>query len=196
MLEYINSIDTQFFLYLNKIHSPFFDSIMLALSYNYYLMFALIAILVAFGVYYYKKSFLLAFFFCLISFGLSDSISSKGFKDNFKRLRPCHQKVLAPQVHLAGQKCGGGKYGFLSSHASNSFAIAMFFWLLFRKKSKWFALLFVHSSLVAYSRIYLARHFPMDIICGAILGILITYFVFSMYKKLLLKQNSHLIAEL
>jgi undecaprenyl-diphosphatase len=169
---------------------------MLALSYNYYLMFALIAILVVFGFYYYKKSFLLAFFFCLISFGLSDSISSKGFKDNFKRLRPCHQKALAPQVHLAGQKCGGGKYGFLSSHASNSFAIAMFFWLLFRKKSKWFALLFVHSSLVAYSRIYLARHFPMDIICGAILGILITYFVFSMYKKLLLKQNSHLIAEL
>jgi undecaprenyl-diphosphatase len=192
MLDQINNLDTKLFLYLNSLHDQSLDILMLALSYNKLFMLLLISTLVSFGIYYFKKSFLIAFLFCLLTFGLSDVISSKGFKDNFKRLRPCHQEHLANKVHLAGKKCWGGKYGFLSSHASNSFAIAMFFWLLFRKKSKWFALLFIHAGMVSYSRVYLARHFPLDIICGAILGMTISYLVFQLYLKLLQKQNLQL----
>jgi undecaprenyl-diphosphatase len=192
MLDLINSYDTSLFLLLNSLHTPSLDGVMLSLSYNKTLMLMLMSTLISFGFYYFKKSFFIAFFFCIIVFGLSDSISSKGFKDNVKRLRPCHQVELAPKVHLAGKKCWGGKYGFLSSHASNSFAIAMFFWLLFRRKSRWFALLFIHAAMVSYSRVYLARHFPMDIICGALLGIIISYSVFQLYLKLLQRQNLQL----
>ncbi len=143
---------------------------MLAISYNKFLFLFLIIGLLTYTFKLYKKYVFLAFFFCLVGFGLSDSISSKGLKDNIQRLRPCHNKALKTKVHLAGKKCWGGKYGFVSSHASNSFAIATFFFLLFRKNRK-FLWLFIYAGIVSYSRIYLARHYPGDIFFGAILGV-------------------------
>ena len=116
--------------------------------------------------------------FSLIAFGLSDSISSRIFKPGFERLRPCHQQQLEDKVHLAGQNCWGGKFGFVSSHASNTFAIATFFFFVF--KFKWYWLLFVHAGLVSYSRVYLAKHFPGDILFGALLGILIGYLSYKL----------------
>ena len=134
MIEYFNQIDTELFLYLNSLHSPFFDKLMYFISYNKLLMFGVIALLFGLSIKEYKKKFIGVLFFCLLAFGLSDSISTRIFKDGFKRLRPCHQPLIAKQVHLAGQNCWGGKFGFVSSHAANSFAIATFFWLLLRMK--------------------------------------------------------------
>ncbi len=195
MLAWLNHIDTQLFLFLNNLHSPALDSIMLAVSYNK-LLFALILTAISiYGILKLKKFYLLAFLFCLIGFGLSDAISTRVFKNNFKRLRPCHNEVLKNKVHLAGQNCWGGKYGFVSSHASNSFAIAVFFWLLFRRYSKWSALLLIHAGLVAYSRVYLAKHYPGDILFGALLGIALGYLVYRLYilseKKLLTRFTNH-----
>ncbi|MFT6631636.1 MAG: undecaprenyl-diphosphatase [Bacteriovoracaceae bacterium] len=178
MINFLNEIDTSLFLALNEMNSPFLDPIMLAISYNKFIFMTLLIALIAYGFTIYKKYIFLAFFFCLIGFGLSDSISSKGFKDNIKRLRPCHNEVLRGNVHTAGKQCWGGKYGFVSSHASNSFAIAIFFWLLFKKRKR-FHLLFLYASLVSYSRIYLARHYPGDIFFGALLGLLCGYIAFK-----------------
>lgn len=186
MIEYLNQIDTSVFLFLNGIHSDFFDKLMLIISYNKYLFIILITLLSIFGIKRLKKVYFIAFFFCLIGFGLSDSISTRVFKDGFKRLRPCHNQTLAKKVHLAGQNCWGGKFGFVSSHASNSFSIAMFFWLLFRKNSRKFILLFLYAGIVSYSRIYLAKHYPGDIIFGAGLGLLTGAFSYWLYTKALL----------
>lgn len=172
MLSLINTLDTNLFLFLNGLHSPLWDKIMLEISYNKYGFLALIIFLSYLGFKKYKKQFCLGFFFLLVSFGLSDSISTRVFKDNIKRLRPCHEKVLAPQVHLAGQKCWGGKFGFVSSHAANSFAIITFFWLMLRREHSWLKWFYLHAAVIGYSRIYLAKHYPLDIFFGAILGIL------------------------
>ena len=182
MLDFTNKIDTDIFLFLNGLHHEWLDSFMLAISYNNYLIAGLIIFLMACGFKYYKKFFPLAFLFSLIAFGLSDSISTRVFKDGFERLRPCHNPALAEKVYLAAQNCGGGKFGFVSSHASNSFALAVFFWLLFRKKNRHFKWIFLYAGMVSYSRIYLARHYPADIVFGAILGILIACMVFKLYK--------------
>ena len=144
MLETLNNIDTSVFLFLNHLNLPFLDPFMLAISYNKVLMGVIIIGICLLGFKYFKKQFFMAFFFCLIAFGLSDSISTRIFKDNTKRLRPCHNPKLKDKVYLAGQKCWGGKYGFVSSHASNTFAISMFFWLLFRKRNKYIIGLFAY----------------------------------------------------
>lgn len=184
MIETLNSIDTSFFLWINQLNTPWLDPFMLFISYNKIFFILLILGISIYGLKIYKKWYLLVFFCCVLSFGLSDSISTRVFKDNIKRLRPCHNPTLSQRVHLAGQKCWGGKYGFVSSHASNSFAIAMFFWLLFRKKNKWFLLFFAYATLISYSRIYLAKHYPGDVLGGALLGIICGFFGYHAFVAL------------
>lgn len=182
MLDTLKVLDTKIFLFLNSLHTPILDKLMLMLSYNKTLLLFMVVVCSLMGFRYYKKSFFILFFFLLVSFGLSDSISTRVFKNNIKRLRPCHEQALAPQVHLADENCWGGKYGFVSSHASNSFSFAMFFWLILRKRLGISAILFLYAGLVSYSRIYLARHYPLDIICGGVLGASLSYMIYRLMQ--------------
>lgn len=184
MIEFLNQIDTNLFLFLNSLHHPKLDPIMLIFSYSNVLLFLLLILLLAFGYFYYKKWIIVAFVCCLLAFGVSDRISSGIFKPTFKRLRPCHNQILSSQVYLAGQNCWGGKFGFISSHAANSFTLAMFFWLLFKRKNRWFSLLFLYATIVSYSRIYLAKHYPGDILVGSLLGLLCGYLGYKAFTAL------------
>jgi undecaprenyl-diphosphatase len=188
MLNFLDKLDTSFFLYLNSLHNSRLDEVMLAVSYNKVLMASILLIVFSLAIFDLKKKSLVVILLSFIVFGLSDSISTRVFKDNFKRLRPCHNPTLEDKVYLAGQNCWGGKYGFVSSHASNSFAIAFFFWLILLKRRKVLFLFLLYAGLVSYSRIYLARHYPGDIFFGALLGMLISYGLYTLYKKNELKS--------
>jgi undecaprenyl-diphosphatase len=112
---------------------------------------------------------------------LSDQISVHAFKSVFLRLRPCHNLLIQAKVHLLNGHCGGA-YGFVSSHAANTFALAMFLSLFFRSRFKYFGfLIFLWASLVAYSRIYSGVHYPADVAVGAIVGMGIGVAVFKIY---------------
>ncbi|MBT3612188.1 MAG: phosphatase PAP2 family protein, partial [Flavobacteriales bacterium] len=76
----------------------------------------------------------------------------------------------------------GGQYGFISSHASNSFAIAFFISLLLKSR-KTFFWLFNWAALVGLSRVYLGVHFPYDVIGGMFWGLFVSLLVYKIFKS-------------
>ena len=96
--------------------------------------------------------------------------SSNLFKDSIQRLRPCYNELITDSLRLVKDSCGG-RYGFFSAHASNSFSLAIFFGLLLKSSNRLLILLFaIYAFLISYSRIYLGVHYPIDILVGAIFG--------------------------
>lgn len=95
------------------------------------------------------------------------------------RLRPCHNPELANLVHTINGACGG-QYGFVSSHAANTFALAVFVVLVLKKHFKWmFCFMLVWATIVSYSRIYVGVHYPGDVLGGALLGSTIGFLIWK-----------------
>lgn len=117
-------------------------------------------------------------FIILLALGFSDYIASGIFKPYFQRLRPC-QDILN-QMILVG-KCGG-KFGFASSHAANSFALFFMIFKIFGRANYLSILMLIWAIIVSYSRIYLGVHYPGDVLVGSLLGILISYSIFELFK--------------
>ena len=118
----------------------------------------------------------------IIAIGLSDYITSGIMKPFFERLRPCHNPEISYMVHLVSN-CGG-KYGFASGHAANSFALASSLFLIYRKQIKYLGWMYLWASIVAYSRIYVGVHYPFDVITGALIGIVFSIFICIISTKL------------
>jgi membrane-associated phospholipid phosphatase len=104
-------------------------------------------------------------------------------KHNIERLRPCNDPDMLMQVRLLLKKCAGG-YSFISNHAANHFGMATFFFLTFRKIIPRFAWIgFAWAALVAYSQVYVGVHYPLDVISGALLGLVIGNLTAHVYNK-------------
>jgi undecaprenyl-diphosphatase len=118
---------------------------------------------------------------------LGDRISVELFKEVFQRYRPSRNLEMYDLVHVVNEY-RGGKYGFVSSHATNFFGTATFLFMVFRKPyPKWAPFVFLFSGLVAYTRIYLGVHYPADIVCGAIIGALIGWIIFKAFNRFVWK---------
>jgi undecaprenyl-diphosphatase len=179
----LERLDQQLFLFLNSVNSPFFDQVMHAISGKLIWVPLYLAILVYLAITY-KKKFFVILIFIILGVVLADQISVQVFKNTFQRLRPCHEPALEGLVHLFNGECGG-LYGFVSSHATNSFNVALISLLFIRKR--WYTISIVIWALViGYSRIYLGVHYPGDVICGSMLGALVGW---SMYKLYTVTDN-------
>lgn len=182
MLDSIILWDQKLFLFINQLRAPWLDPIMKWVSDSYIPIFIILALLIYFGIKFVGKKTWILVLLSLLLVGASDSFSSRVLKPGFERLRPCYEPTIQGQFSTVGN-CWGGKYGFVSSHASNSFAIAFFLWLVFRRKYPHFFWLLPYAAIVSYTRIYLAKHYPLDLVFGALLGIFFAFLTFKVWKK-------------
>ena len=153
-------------------HSEFWDFVMYWLS-DKYIWIPLYLFLLFLVIKKYKTSSWKVVLLVIVVLVLSDQISSHLLKNLIQRPRPCHEISLAGMVRTLNNGCGGA-YGFVSSHAANSFAIATFLVIIIGKTYRFFTpLILIWAAMVSYSRIYLGVHYPGDVLCGTLLGIAI-----------------------
>jgi len=173
----LERFDQQLFLFINSANSPFFDQVMHTISGKLIWVPLYLAILIFLGVKY-KRKFLIILIFIIVAATLADQ-SSVIVKNIFHRLRPCHEPSLLAIVHLLNGECGG-IYGFVSSHATNSFDVALLS-LSFIKK-RWYSIsIILWAGIISYSRVYLGVHYPADVIFGALLGSFIGWSIYRLY---------------
>ena len=165
---------------INGLHSSLADFIMFWIS-NKLIWIPFYCWLLYLIIKAYKKESFFIIILAIILICITDQVSTNVFKVFFHRLRPCH--ALGDLVHLVNGYCGG-PYGFISSHAANSFGIAVFIIYLLRKKYKYiiFIMLF-WAVIISYSRIYLGAHYPADVTCGAVFGSFIGWIVSKIHLK-------------
>lgn len=164
--------DSRLFLFLNGLHTDWMDSIMVSIT-EMWVWIPLYLLMAYWVVKTYGKRCIWIFLAVALVVLCSDQLSAHVCKPIFHRLRPCHNPDLEGLVYLPKGKAGG-QYGFVSSHAANTFAIAAFLSAALRRRYSWMPyVLFAWALISSYSRIYVGVHYPGDIVAGAVLGILI-----------------------
>jgi len=147
----------------------------------------LYAVLIGLIVYCYRKenAWWLPVLGVVALVGLADWTSVHFFKDVICRFRPSHTPELEGLLYLPDGK--GGLYGFISSHAANCFAIAAYVTFVLKGRFRFFrsGIMYLWAVLIAYSRVYLGKHFFGDVLCGAIWGVLLAFLMWRLIRLLL-----------
>ncbi|MFD2101112.1 phosphatase PAP2 family protein [Flagellimonas iocasae] len=171
MLEQLLQYDKDLFLFLNGLGTPLWDGFWMFMT-NTKSSFPLYVLLLylSYKFYGWKLTGII-----LVSVALlitcTDQLSNF-FKYGIERLRPCHDPEVSSVMRLVKSYCGG-QFGYFSAHAANSFGPAVFFSILFRGKVKFIGIaLLLWACVVAYSRIYIGVHYPLDVLTGASVGTL------------------------
>ncbi|RCL76684.1 MAG: phosphatase PAP2 family protein [Flavobacteriales bacterium] len=188
MIDFLDSLDRSLILVINGCNSELMDQFMWFFSGPFIVIpIVLIILWTLYQSYSLKQSgwILLGI---IITIAIADLSSVYLFKEVFMRYRPSHHIELSQHLHFYQFENGdfykGGKYGFVSSHAANYFALLVLVYGLIEQH--WIKILLVLITLIIlYSRVYLGVHYVSDVICGAILGYLIAKVVLHF---LILKQ--------
>jgi len=180
MLDQLIEFDRSLLLYLNNLGTPSWDGFWLVVT-NKLTFVPLYLVL----IYLIAKRFTVKEIVILVltiagMILFTDQITNL-FKFTFERLRPCAQEGVLESIRQG--ECWG--YGFFSGHSSNSMATAIFTGLMLRPVYKnVIYYMIVWSIVVAYSRIYLGLHYPLDILCGLTFGALAGYLFYNVFKRL------------
>lgn len=161
--------------------NPVFDAVMPFLRNSIHwiplYIFLLVFVALNFGM---KGLWWIVFF--LVTVSLCDSTGTNIFKYTFHRVRPCNNPEFAGHLRLL-VTCPSG-WGFTSNHAANHFGMATFIFITFRHLFKrWALLAFVWAGAIAYAQVYVGVHYPTDVICGALLGIIFGIFTGYQFNR-------------
>ena len=187
MLETLIELDKELLLFFNSFHTPWLDPVMFWITKTLFWL-PLYLFLLFLIIRNFKKDTWIILIGIAIAILLADQITASLMKPFFERLRPSREPSLQGLVHLVNGYTGG-LYGFASSHAANTFATALFFWLLFRDRYRWVWILFVWAVVMTYSRIYLGVHYPGDIFVGMLVGLGSAWTGYKIQQKIWNKKN-------
>lgn len=180
MLEKLQYLDTQLFVYLNNLGSEKFDGFWLFITkqVNWIPLFLLLLYVIYKKIGVKQTLYLLFFIAVLIT--ITDQTTNL-FKNGFQRLRPCNNPEIKSFIRIVQVR---NSYSFFSGHAANTMAVAAFLYLNFKQNFKYFALIFLWPLIFAYSRIYLGLHYPLDIFSGYLCGFIFGFLMYKTYKIL------------
>ena len=184
-IQQLISLDKELLLQYNGSDSLFWDGFMwIATNMLTWIPLAIGLLYVIFKNNKWKESLLIIVLLALV-ITFSDQISFGFCKPYFARFRPTQDPELMYQIDIVnGYR--GGIYGFISSHAANTFGIAIFLSLIIRSWSLGIVLI-VWAILNAYSRIYLGVHYPGDILFGTLTGLSVGILMYLLYNFLQIK---------
>ena len=185
---WLSDMDARLLLIVNGAHSPFFDSVMWCISGRWiWVPFYAVLAYLLFRRMSWKRASI-----CLVTIGLiilaADQTCATLIRPEIGRLRPANlNNPLSSFVHVVnGYR--GGRYGFPSCHAANTFALAVFMSLVIRHK--WFTvMMFSWAFVVSYSRMYLGVHYFGDLFCGATIGSLFAVLFYYLQNYLFKRLN-------
>jgi len=178
MLEKIVALDTQLFIYLNGLGSETYDGLWLIITkqVNWIPFFLLLFYFIYKKIGIKQTGYLLLFIaFLLLA---TDQITNL-FKYTVQRVRPCNNPEINTIIRVVQVRTS---FSFFSGHAANTMAVATFLYLIFKKQFKYLWLLFLWPLIFAYSRIYLGLHYPLDILCGYLCGLITGYLMYKAYQ--------------
>ena len=186
-METLSQYDSDLFLYLNGLHVDWMDKVMVLIT-NMWVWFPLYLLLIYWTVKQYGRRCWWVFFAVALVVLCTDQLASHVCKPLFQRLRPCYNTDFQYLIYLP-KGLAGGRYGFVSSHAANTFGVATFLTPVLKKYRPWMAIvLFLWAFISSYSRIYIGFHYPGDILCGALLGTLIGLVFWKLFQLVVVKK--------
>jgi undecaprenyl-diphosphatase len=182
ILQWIKQADISLFYFVNrKLASTSLDGLMLLLR-QAYTWVPLYFFFVLFFYFNVRKYFVQIILLTLLTFAITDFFSASILKPFFGRLRPCYNPEVTFKVNnLPG--CGG-IFSLPSSHASNHFGFASFWFLIINDtlQKKWYGL-WLWAFAIGFAQVYVGVHFPGDIIAGGIFGTAVGYLTYNIFKR-------------
>ena len=186
MLEKLIAWDKELFTALNGLGTTAWDPFWMFITDKWSSIPLYLALLFIAFYFLGRKKALILLVTVALMIAATDQLANL-FKYGFERLRPCYDPDLESVVRLVKSSCGG-KFGYFSAHAANSFALATMFSVGFKKYLRVLPVfLLLWALMVAYSRIYIGVHFPLDVMTGMAVGGLNGLIFYLLYRYLITK---------
>lgn len=169
VIDSLENFDISLFLSVNENHNVFFDRFMYAFSGKlvWVPMYISILYLMVCNVVRPQLFYVIAGVLLIVLF--ADQVCASLIRPAVERWRPSNANSPVYDVVHIVNGYRGGRYGFPSCHAANTFALATYIMLLF--KNRWLTtFLMVWALITCYSRSYLGVHYPGDLLVGGLVG--------------------------
>ena len=181
MINTIVEIDKNLMVFLNKtLSNPIFDILMPIITNQKFLTIIGVILILYLGFYSGRRG-KITLIVLIFAAGISDAVCAQIIKPWVGRIRPSHEFI--EYINLLVSK--GGKWSFPSNHAANSFAFATVLSYFYDKNK---TMIFSIASVIAFSRVYVGVHYPLDIIFGSLLGYTVSWIILSVWVIIKMRE--------